>query len=491
MKKSYLIWITVWIIVLWSSILYAYSEFYQYAISLAKTSIIKSQSREADYRLSDTLSRAEAMKLVLKSAGISQRNCMDFPESGLSFLDVGRVHWDLCGYIEWAVAVGIVPVRQNRLFSPNMAIDRATFVYSMVTAYDHAKPGLIPPHSGESYYTDIPASSTTLIQAVNRLSATSCITRSTKSFRPAASITRGEAFKVMSCLASLGNSQSTTSQTPGTLPWKVSSDNLYRTITVSRYNNVSVDVIVDNAKFTKLDKTKPVDILVTYHGTVVTDDKVVQWTTGLIGKTNWVISWGNYLTIGVAYPEWAKIAWGNIAEAEAGLLYAKNNLASELGLKLGRVFLIGHSQWAYIVAVLNTMQKTDGVISNSPGPIDHKLLCERVEGGIEWYGGGARTFTCNGVKDTYGSVYANPTAYINRSLLGKYSSGYKSDILFIQGLKDENPLQMEQWPSFKAKVLSCTDCMEVDVLDIANGWHGSAFETVEGKNAINQFLSSH
>jgi len=173
----------------------------------------------------------------------------------------------------------------------------------MVTAYDHAKPGLIPPHSGESYYTDIPASSTTLIQAVNRLSSASCITRSTKSFRPAASITRGEAFKVMSCLSSLSNSQGTTSQTPGTLPGKLSSDNLYRTITVSKYNNVSVDVIIDNAKFTKLDKTKPVNIIVTYHGTALTDDKIIEGTTGLIKKTNNALGEHNYLTIGVAYPE--------------------------------------------------------------------------------------------------------------------------------------------------------------------------------------------
>ena len=88
-----------------------------------------------------------------------------------------------------------------------------------------------------------------------------------------------------------------------------------------------------------------------------------------------------------------------------------------------------------------------------------------------------------------GTTLNNPDAYSQRSLLN-FTNGFKSDILFVQGLND-SPIQMYSWPTFKQAVLNCTDCHNRQFVEILGGEHGSLFDSVLGKSAFNSFIGSH
>ncbi len=70
----------------------------------------------------------------------------------------------------------------------------------------------------------------------------------------------------------------------------------------------------------------------------------------------------------------------------------------------------------------------------------------------------------------------------------KYTSAYKSDILFVQGLAD-SPIQLTSWPLFKQKVMDCVDCKSVQVHEVAGYGHQSLFENADAKVVFNRFIS--
>lgn len=258
-----------------------------------------------------------------------------------------------------------------------------------------------------------------------------------------------------------------------------------RKITITKYNGVSVGVLVDEENL----RGQRVNIVLAYHGTVVGNSKILAAAENMLERAKEVVpDSGNYVVCSVAYPEGEKIAGGNIKEAEAAVLWAKNDASRDLNISVNKVFLLGHSQGAYLVAILNTLQQTDGVVSNSPGPLDHQILCERVEQGMAGYGGGVRKFTCDVIKNRYGSVLTNPQPYQARSLLQSFASAYKAKILFIQGMQDDNSIQLELWPEFRRKVEECSDCAECEFLEIAGGRHGAGFKHPIGVAAIKKFL---
>lgn len=139
----------------------------------------------------------------------------------LSFQDVWSSLGDLCGYIQLAADQGIIntriasPIGSPDKFYPNAPITRAAFVDTIVKSFDVQYPEFIVDDSTYSFYTDI---SSTLVQAnsINRLATTGCLNTRNTMFRPAANISRGEAFKIMSCLIkkkqddNIGESQSNT-----------------------------------------------------------------------------------------------------------------------------------------------------------------------------------------------------------------------------------------------------------------------------------------
>jgi hypothetical protein len=164
-------------------------------------------------------------------------------------------------------------------------------------------------------------------------------------------------------------------------------------------------------------------------------------------------------------------------------LWVKHKAELELGVTIGKIFLAGHSQGGYHVTRLNAMHATDGVISNAPGPIDLVFRCMLEENGQLPSG-----ITCGLLKEEYGSTTMNPEAYQQRSLIN-FTDGYLSDILFVQGLED-SPIQMRNWPIFKARLENCNDCKDIHFFELPDKGHNAIFNSLEAKEAFNAFIES-
>jgi hypothetical protein len=242
------------------------------------------------------------------------------------------------------------------------------------------------------------------------------------------------------------------------------------------YNGVNVNLVIDKPAL------KEVDVLVVYHGTVMYDSLILDASTSLIDKVKTILDREDMMIVSVAYPEQNLLMGDNIREAEAGLLWVKNKANEELGVTVKKVFLLGHSQGGYLVTRLNTMHQTNGVIANGPGPLNLVYRCQLEENGTIPNG-----ITCSLLKNTYGTTTANPTAYFQRSLLN-FTTGFKSDILFVQGLND-TPIQMYSWPTFKQDVMNCTTCQNSQFLELAGEGHGALFTSSTAKTEFNNFIN--
>jgi pimeloyl-ACP methyl ester carboxylesterase len=169
-----------------------------------------------------------------------------------------------------------------------------------------------------------------------------------------------------------------------------------------------------------------------------------------------------------------------LREAEAALLWVKNEASTALGLSIGRVFIAGHSQGAYVVTRLNGLHQTDGVIANAPGPMDFEYRCL-----LEERGSAPGSQECGLMVQRYGLASANPAPYRRISLLS-FTAGFKADALFVQGL-DDGVIQMRSWPLFKQSVQACTDCQRPVFLEVAGG-HDALFTSFEAREAFNRFV---
>ena len=249
------------------------------------------------------------------------------------------------------------------------------------------------------------------------------------------------------------------------------------------YKGIKVNAVIDKPE------SNEVDVLLAFHGTTTDDSKILAAAETMLKNTKKIIKKNNVLIISVAYPEEGMLFGDNIREAEAALLWTKYNASEELGVKINRIYLIGHSQGGYLVTRLNTMHETDGVIANGAGPIDLSYECKLDEAGQVKGPEPKRESVhnvCNILKSKYGSVYNSPAPYRNRSLIN-FTSGYKSRILFVQGM-NESGSQMTLYPEFKAKVSQCTDCARIEFLEAENSGHQAAFKNDRAIRAINNFL---
>ncbi|HMS40055.1 MAG TPA: hypothetical protein PKE69_07520 [Pyrinomonadaceae bacterium] len=242
------------------------------------------------------------------------------------------------------------------------------------------------------------------------------------------------------------------------------------------YNNVSVDIVID----------KPanyfVDVLVAFPGTVASDAEILPAAQNILQRTKEITDRTDMMIVSVAYPQEGRLMGDNVREAEAALLWIKEKSRKVLKRKIRKIFLIGHSQGGYIVTRLNTMHTTDGVIANAPGPLNLVLRC-----GLEESGQIPQSAVCGILRQTYGTTTANPTAYMERSLLN-FTAGHLSDILFVQGLQD-SPIQMASWSPFKQQITNCTNCQNRQFVEIANSGHTALFDTPEAQTAYNAFIN--
>ncbi|MBP6004859.1 MAG: hypothetical protein KA746_15620 [Pyrinomonadaceae bacterium] len=242
------------------------------------------------------------------------------------------------------------------------------------------------------------------------------------------------------------------------------------------YNNVSVDVVID----------KPanyfVDVLIAYPGTVATDAETLPAARNILARVKEITNRSDMMIVSVAYPQEGLLFGDGIREAEAALLWVKEKSRKVLKRKVKKIFLIGHSQGGYMVTRLNTMHATDGVIANGPGPLNLVFRC-----GLEETGQAPPGAVCNLLRQTYGTTTANPTAYFARSLLN-FTNGYRSDILFVQGLQDAQ-IQLASWPTFKQQVTNCTTCQGRQIVEIANAGHTALFDSPAAIAAYNDFIN--
>ena len=254
-------------------------------------------------------------------------------------------------------------------------------------------------------------------------------------------------------------------------------DTAYRITKNITYNNISVDVIIDKPI------NNEVDVLLVYHGTVMYDNKILEAANTTLDNFKRILNTNDMLIVSVAYPEENLLFGDNIQQSEAALMWVKHQANEELGITVKKIFLAGHSQGGYLVTRLNTMHATNGVIANGPGPLNLVYRCQLEENGQIPNG-----ITCTLLKNTYGTTTSNASAYFERSLIN-FTDGFKSDILFVQGLED-SPIQMYSWPVFKEEVINCTNCQNSQFLEVSGFGHTALFNSSEAKVAFNNFISS-
>lgn len=254
-------------------------------------------------------------------------------------------------------------------------------------------------------------------------------------------------------------------------------DTAYRATKLITFDSVSVNIVIDKPA------QHEVDVLIVFHGTVVFDSKILEAANNTLNVFKGILNRSDMMIVSVAYPEENLLMGDYLPHCEAALLWIKNHANRELGIKVKKIFLAGHSQGGYLVTRLNTLHETNGVIANAPGPLNLVYRCQlEEEGKIQ------KSATCTQLKTIYGTTTANPDAYYKRSLLN-FTNGFKSDILFVQGMNDA-AIQIYSWPTFKNTVSNCTDCKQKDFLELTGLGHGALFESEEAKSAFNQFINS-
>jgi hypothetical protein len=252
--------------------------------------------------------------------------------------------------------------------------------------------------------------------------------------------------------------------------------NAYRVTKVIEYNNKQVQVVIDKPSIGE------VDVLLVFHGTVSGDDKLLDAANNALDVFKNLLEIKPIMIVSVAYPQEGLLIGDNIVDAEAALLWVQQKAAKELNIRIKKVFMAGHSQGGYVVTRLNTMHKTDGVIANAPGPLNLVFRCR-----LEENGNIPKGKACTILQEEYGSTMQDSISYFNRSLLN-FTSGFKSDILFFQGLND-SPIQLYSWPNFKTSIQECTTCAGRYFIDLPNLGHAALFESEMAKMEFNSFLN--
>lgn len=170
-----------------ASVVSAASEFLPYAELLADNDVIGTQSTEAGYRLGDTVTRAELAKVAANLGGYTPTSCVG------TYADVTSSLGDLCGYVEALEEAGVVASATN--FRPTASVTRAEMVKMLLGVVGEE------PSTEDAGYMDV-AGLGDLTGYINRANELGCAATASY-FRPNATASRGEAFKIAACVAGL------------------------------------------------------------------------------------------------------------------------------------------------------------------------------------------------------------------------------------------------------------------------------------------------
>lgn len=162
----------------------AASEFLTYAELLADNGVIGSQSTEAGYRLGDTVTRAELAKVAANLGGYTPTDCVG------TYADVTSSLGDLCGYIESLEEAGVIASATN--FRPGASITRAETTKMLLGVMGYETSDFATKHTDTANLGD-------LTGYINAAVEMGCANDGMY-FRPNASSSRGEAFKIAACV---------------------------------------------------------------------------------------------------------------------------------------------------------------------------------------------------------------------------------------------------------------------------------------------------
>lgn len=183
-----------------ASVVSAASEFLPYAELLADNDVIGTQSTEAGYRLGDTVTRAELAKVAANLGGYTPTSCVG------TYADVTSSLGDLCGYVEALEEAGVVASATN--FRPTASVTRAEMVKMLLGVVGEE------PSTEDAGYMDV-AGLGDLTGYINRANELGCAATASY-FRPNATASRGEAFKIAACVAGLEPITEEEEETPST-----------------------------------------------------------------------------------------------------------------------------------------------------------------------------------------------------------------------------------------------------------------------------------
>ena len=195
-----------------ASLVSAASEFLPYAEALAAKKVINSQNAESGYRLNDQITRAELAKVAANLGGYTAVKC-----TGNVYTDVTASLGDLCDAIETLAAAKVISTASNT-FRPTANVTRAEMTKMILGAL------AVAPSSTSAGYSDVNSSLGDLEGFINAAAEKNIVNKATY-FRPNATGSRGEVFKIAARAAGLdvnNNNNPTDPAKPGATTGNIS-----------------------------------------------------------------------------------------------------------------------------------------------------------------------------------------------------------------------------------------------------------------------------
>ena len=166
-----------------ASLVSAASEFLPYAEALAAKKVIN-QSTETGYRLNDQITRAELAKVAANLGGYTAVEC-----TGKVFTDVNSSLGDLCTAIETLASAKVISTTSST-FRPTANVTRAEMTKMILGAL-----AVAPVANGSHKFADVSSTLGDLEGFINA-AADKGIVNKAMNFRPNATGSRGEVFKI-------------------------------------------------------------------------------------------------------------------------------------------------------------------------------------------------------------------------------------------------------------------------------------------------------
>ncbi|RMF55492.1 hypothetical protein D6745_01815 [Candidatus Woesearchaeota archaeon] len=195
-----------------------------------------------------------------------------------------------------------------------------------------------------------------------------------------------------------------------------------------------------------------------------------------------------YLSLVVVYKQETGLGDKDLKDFLCAVRWAKHN-AGEYGLKLDKIYLLGHSRGGYIVSFANTIEKTNGVIANS-FVTDLRRLYEMTENKeIGLYDPELQKRAENIINLTIRSYSGTPDEvpkiWEQKSIIPNINK-MKSRYMFTLG-NDELKYAHEIMGGLEKAFESCNDCVEWEYVKINNMKH-YPFYNKEWWEAVLEFI---